>query len=1272
MEEPTAAEEWQGATQKRKAWAKSRDSWQASEAEDLSAAAEELARGDEEEEEEEEEDDDEEEEEEDRERDHLAGGKLPLAAEAGHSVPNEKIAIWLKDCRTPLGASLDEQSNSLLKGMLVRNGGSFEDDLSLGAEANHLRSDTQMEMCNGMLAKEKRLQFHQKGRSMNSTGSGKSSATVSSVSELLELYEEDPEEVLYNLGFGRDEPDIASKIPARFFNSSSFARGIDIKVFLNAQMQRMEVENPNFALTSRFRQIEVLTTVANAFSSLYSQVSGTPLQKIGSMNSVSSSKEASSPPPLNRSNTASRLMKTLSKLNLCSAQQTDSSGCSTPSPVEKGKGPTETESEENDAKNDSKLPKFSKKKDSPSFLATVKEEIANSQTNATDIHRLVNVPAGTDNKHENIVAGADVQNIRLVSPQDLQCEESGLLDPSSLGSSSNTANSSTSESGAPAQRPPVASVGREPCTPLANPSVMNLMLQQKDSFEMEEIQSTEGDLPHIPASHQLAVTKSRKADQLLRTTSQHSDSSGFAEDSSTDCSPFNQLQVQESLQGMGSSADSCDSETTVTSHSEDQKTPIVKERPCFNKFEEEDEEEEEEDDDDEEDDISQVEKEKVEVYSENIRRDDKNFDYEAEQNNEGESKSSHVSKIVGGEGSSKNEGISSEQKELELLEESSDESDLDNDTAFEFPQYQTHHILKSLESLEGDSSSPSSLDRVHVALQRARMRIIGTSDSRAGRSLLKSKDLLRKQRQWLAESGYPLRRSQSLPTALLNPVKVVSSVNVQLTPGKETLCGPPSFTYKYTNAEEDEKLTSEGDKQEDKATTSQPVCKSTLFIATSSSKKEVPQTGLRRLSEVPSPTRGPSCPLHTPTHMSQSTCSLHSLPAEWLDRPLCERMRTLSTHSVPSISGSSLGALLSPFSCPFSPRHSGYPHRPHAINPPSTVEMQLRRVLHDIRNSLQNLSQYPVMRGQDLSAVTGYTTQRSSILPLYENTFQELQVVRRNLNLFRTQMMDLELAMLRQQTTVYQHMTEDERYEADQLQSLRKSVRMELQELEMQLEERLLALEDQLRSLHMSSPYRPQTHIGMYGSGSADNLSCPSPLNVIEPVSELMREQSFLKSELGLGLGDLGLENLPAEGTESEFSHGNSDSSSVCSTTSRKAGVGSSELTGKSRSQSKKLYRASVALTPAPPVRAATGQQVKSSTEFADSKPEMEHKLERVPLVPSVDEIHKSVEQEELQQVIREIKESIVGEIRREIVSGLLAAVSPRSRSTTGRQDAQL
>lgn len=1127
--------------------------------------------------------------------------------------------------------------------MLVRNGGSFEDDLSLGAEANHLRSDTQTETCNGVLAKDRRLQFHQKGRSMNSTGSGKSSATVSSVSELLELYEEDPEEVLYNLGFGRDEPDIASKIPARFFNSSSFARGIDIKVFLNAQIQRMEVENPSFALTSRFRQIEVLTTVANAFSSLYSQVSGTPLQKIGSMNSVSSSKEASSPPPLNRSNTASRLMKTLSKLNLYGTQQADGSSSSSPSPVEKGKSLAEVGSEENDVKNESKLQKYPKKKDCPPFLAPVKEEIGSSQTKAANAERPAHLPAETADAQEGTLPPADGQAGRLASAQDRPCEELGLLDSPGLSSSS-----STSDSSVLTQRLSTASAGRDPCAPLANPSVTNLMLQQKDSFEMEEIQSTEGDLPHVSATHQLAVTKSRK-DQLLRTASQHSDSSGFAEDS-TDCSPFSQLQVQESLQGMGSSADSCDSETTVTSHSEEQKTPIAKEMPCFDKFEEEEEDDDEEDyDDDEEDIISQVERQKVGPSSDRRRSGDRKIsDCKTEQNQGQESKSSHVSETVQGEVSSKEEDISSEQKESNVLEEGS---------VFEFPEYHTHHILKSMQSLEDGGSSPSPVDRVHVALQRAEMRIISSPDSKARCTLLKSKDLLRKQRLWFAESGYPLRRSQSLPTALLSPVKVVSSVNVQLTPGKETFCSPPSFTYKYTQVEEDEKAASEN---EDEATSSHPVCKSTLFIAPSSSKREVPQAGPSRLSEELSPTRVQSCPLHTPAAMSQSTCSLHSLPTEWQDRPLCEHMRTLSTHSVPSISGSSFNAMLSPFSCPFFPRH-GVPHRSLAMNPPSTVEMQLRRVLHDIRNSLQNLSQYPVMRGQDLSAATGYTTQRSSILPLYENTFQELQVVRRNLNLFRTQMMDLELTMLRQQTTVYQHMTEEERFEADQLQSLRKSVRMELQELEMQLEERLLALEDQLRSLHMSSPYRPQTHMGMYGSRSADNLLCPSPLNVIEPVSELIREQSFLKSELGLGLGELGLETLPAEGTESLFSHGNSDSSSVCSGhTGRKA-----------KSQTKKLYRASVALTPTPPVRAGTGQQVESSEEFVDSKPEVEHKLEKVPLMPSVDEIHKAVEQEELQQVIREIKESIVGEIRREIVSGLLAAVSPQSRSSTAKQDTQ-
>lgn len=1213
--------EWQVASRRRKAWAKCRGSWQASETEDLSTEATTQ--------------------DEDEDEDDLPGTKLPAAAGRGN-VPNEKIAIWLKDCRTPLGASLDEQSSSTLKGVLVRNGGSFEDDLSLGAEANHLHEiDAQIDNCSNILAKERRLQFHQKGRSMNSTGSGKSSGTVSSVSELLELYEEDPEEILYNLGFGRDEPDIASKIPSRFFNSSSFARGIDIKVFLSAQMQRMEVENPNYALTSRFRQIEVLTTVANAFSSLYSQVSGTPLQRIGSMSSVTSNKETDSPPPLTRSNTANRLMKTLSKLNLC-VEKTEKGEGSTPSlAIDKGKIVNISVTEESGNKNDQKSQKIVKKKESSSMLATVKEEVSGGSAafmENSDIDGLSD-EANSNFNH----APESGQSKETQSHENKLDEESGILE-SDLGSDFNMSSHSELENGGELKNVPLSTPEKEPYAPLMIPSIRNIMAQQKDSFEMEEVQSTEGEAPHVPAAYQLGLNKSKR-DQLLRTASQHSDSSGFAEDS-TDCLSLNHLQVHESLQAMGSSADSCDSETTVTSFGEDLVTPTAQDQPYFNESEEESLT------------CPQMEREKAAAVAE--KRSDGQDSLQCQTvENIGHQQSTwsagdHVTEITG-----RKEDVSPAQP-VELLREASAESDVDKSSECEFVQYTTHHILKSLASIEAKCSekgaenttgSPSSVDRVNTALQRAQMKVCSLSNQRVGRSLIKSKDLL-KQRYLFAKAGYPLRRSQSLPTTLLSPVRVVSSVNVRLSPGKETRCSPPSFTYKYTQ-EEEQRLEEEVIEHD-----GQSSVRSTIFISPTSGKKDAAAPSeVTRLEECHQ-WRTPACALS-----AQSACSLHSLHSEWQERPLCEHTRTLSTHSVPSIAGAACSAFPSALGCPYSHRHAASPYRACSMNPPSAIEMQLRRVLHDIRNSLQNLSQYPMMRGPDLAAAP-YSTQKSSVLPLYENTFQELQVMRRSLNLFRTQMMDLELAMLRQQTMVYHHMTEEERYEVDQLQSLRNSVRMELQDLELQLEERLLGLEEQLRPVHVPSPFRPSALM----------------------VTELMREQSYLKSELGLGHGEMGFEIPPGESSESVFSQATSESSSVCSGpshASRRTGVPPIDSVGKPKTHlvpSKKLFRASVALTPTAPSRTGSVQTppdvegseeagaIEETSEAVGPKSEVEEEHGKVSLLPAAEEVHKNVEQDELQQVIREIKESIVGEIRREIVSGLLAAVSS-SKASNSKQD---
>ncbi|CAI9615385.1 unnamed protein product [Staurois parvus] len=771
------------------------------------------------------------------------------------------------------------------------------------------------------------------------------------------------------------------------------------------------------------------------------------------------------------------------------------------------------------------------------------------------------------------------------------------------------------------------------------------------------MQSTEEEPSQVPPISQLALEKSK--DNLLRTASQHSDSSGFAEDTSGDCLLTNPLPVQDSLQAMGSSADSCDSETTVTSVGEDLRTPLaIDQRESI----------------DLEDDEFLTPVDRKSFFEENeISKQLLMANTPGCSQNEVCKTSRDLSSVV-------DNAQEISEKVYDLQQDCTADSELETHSEYDDISYTTHHISETLDRFSDHDcyrgfsrTDASPVDRVNTALQRAQKKLFGSSETigtRPGRSRVSSKDLLRP-RHMVSSSGYPLRRTQSLPSAILSPVKVVSKVNIVLNSGKATMCSsPPSFSYKYT-PEEDESL-----EQIDEVETSP---KSTAYRSPVLDTKEAQKSNQGQVSEDQL-NRSQSCTIHVPSHRSHSSCSLHSLQSDWHERPLCEHSRTWSTHSVPNFSGATCGSVMSQFSCPLNQRFAyGSLQRSCSgcalplSSPPSTTEMQLRRVLHDIRSSLQNLSQHPVMRGNDMASSGMYNTSRSSMLSLYENTFQELQIMRRSLNLFRTQMMDLELNMLRQQTMVYQHLSEDERYEADQLQGLRNSVRMELQELELQLDERLMTLEEQLRNYHISSPFQHQVAMGMYGGrGSTDSLLFTSPLNVIEPVSELIREQSHLKSELGLE--DIRLEP-GADQCDSVLSQAASDSSSVCSSPryrNRKGPLNTYDVVDKSKAQtspSKAVYRASVALTPSPPVRA---NQNATTEEPGNLDSAERSELETVTPVSEGGTRWSPEESRELQQVIREIKESIVGDIRREIVSGLLAAVSSPIRSLDGKTDGRV
>ncbi|XP_052452717.1 uncharacterized protein itprid1 [Carassius gibelio] len=144
----------------------------------------------------------------------------------------------------------------------IRRNKSGEDDLALGVEAS-LYGKHSLKTVRELLRSSKDPPALSK---RNSVASNVSIPSDVSIMDMLNILQDDPEELLLDLGFGTEEPDITGRIPARFLNNKSCARGISFQLFLEAQQNRMDIENVD--VRNRFRQLEVLQQVTTTFSSL--------------------------------------------------------------------------------------------------------------------------------------------------------------------------------------------------------------------------------------------------------------------------------------------------------------------------------------------------------------------------------------------------------------------------------------------------------------------------------------------------------------------------------------------------------------------------------------------------------------------------------------------------------------------------------------------------------------------------------------------------------------------------------------------------------------------------------------------------------------------------------------------------------------------------------------------------------------------------------------------------------------------------------------------
>ncbi|CAM4723544.1 unnamed protein product [Leuciscus chuanchicus] len=300
----------------------------------------------------------------------------------------------------------------------IRRNASGEDDLALGVEAS-LYGKRSLRNVQDIL----RSSLDSPGLSRwNSFASTVSIPSDVSVMDVLNVLKDDPEELLLDLGFGTEEPDITGRIPSRFLNYESSARGISYQLFLEAQQNRMDVENPD--VRNRFRQLEVLQQVTTTFSSL-----------VGAQDADTSTTSQMSAEARERRKRMAMILRRASKKSLRQAQ-TSQNQHNIPSVTSSApSGPESTGTPKADKKNPSKRTRMSDNnlfplKEEQSVNSEAAEPVLNSPTarGTSDLQKLDFDPS-TEGSLQRPIESFELEEIQSFDEGSIPGSCNGPVDP---------------------------------------------------------------------------------------------------------------------------------------------------------------------------------------------------------------------------------------------------------------------------------------------------------------------------------------------------------------------------------------------------------------------------------------------------------------------------------------------------------------------------------------------------------------------------------------------------------------------------------------------------------------------------------------------------------------------------------------------------------------------------------------------------------------------------------------------------------------------------